>query len=450
MPERKRQLDRIEANDNSANYLKAVLDSSQHGIMAFSSVRDDNDVIVDFRWELVNRVSEMLTGRTANDLNGKHLLVEMPGNAEDGLFDQYVLVVETGIPLDIEHYYEHEGIKTWFHITACKMMDGFVVTFANITEQKNLQEELEQKYRELDEFFHVTPDMLCIADLDGTFLKVNHAWEKALGYTREELEGKPFLSFVHPDDVEKTIQAVAQLENGQGITQFQNRYRHANGSYRILDWHTSPNPNGKIGYSAARDVTADQAMIAMLENSEKRFSLAFHNSPVAMVMTSRTEAGSVFMDANQAYLDLIGYEWHEIAGETTQSLNLSIEGTSSAKRLHLLDTQGEYNKLETVLQVRDGTKHHILGSGQRSMMYDTPIDIDILLDITDRKRAAAQAFALKMEKARSELLTDFIQNSSHEFRTPLAIIKTSMYLLSRTQDEAKQQRHIGVIDLQIE
>ncbi|MEO1646616.1 MAG: histidine kinase, partial [Chloroflexota bacterium] len=134
MPERKRQLDRIEANDNSANCLKAVLDSSQHGIMAFNSVRDGNGIII----------AETLTERTANDLNGKHLLVEMPGNADDGLFDQYVLVVETGIPLDIEHYYEHEGIKTWFHITACKMMDGFVVTFANITEQKNLQEELEQ------------------------------------------------------------------------------------------------------------------------------------------------------------------------------------------------------------------------------------------------------------------------------------------------------------------
>jgi len=74
--------------------------------------------------------------RRATDLVGRKLLAEMPGNKADGLFDKYVVVVETGRPLHHEHYYEHEGVKTWFDTCAVQLGDGFAVTFSDITVRK--------------------------------------------------------------------------------------------------------------------------------------------------------------------------------------------------------------------------------------------------------------------------------------------------------------------------
>jgi two-component system sensor histidine kinase/response regulator len=58
---------------------------------------------------------------------------------------------------------------------------------------------------ELDLFFTLSPDLLCIADFDGRFILLNPAWEKTLGFSTEELLSRPYLDFVHPDDRERTF-----------------------------------------------------------------------------------------------------------------------------------------------------------------------------------------------------------------------------------------------------
>jgi PAS domain S-box-containing protein len=106
---------------------------------------------------------------------------------------------------------------------------------------------------ELDQFFSVTLDLLCIADTDGHFLRLNPSWERSLGHTPEELLSKRFLDFVHPDDLERTRQAVSTLASQQKLISFENRYRCKDGTYRWLEWTASP--VGNLIYAAARDIT---------------------------------------------------------------------------------------------------------------------------------------------------------------------------------------------------
>ncbi len=110
-----------EALRAGSTLLNSVLESSLSGIMAFKSIRDAQGRITDFEWQLCNATAERMVGRRATDLVGRKLLVEMPGNKADGLFDKYVVVVETGRPLHHEHYYEHEGLKTWFETSAVQL-----------------------------------------------------------------------------------------------------------------------------------------------------------------------------------------------------------------------------------------------------------------------------------------------------------------------------------------
>jgi signal transduction histidine kinase/CheY-like chemotaxis protein len=77
---------------------------------------------------------------------------------------------------------------------------------------------------------------------------------ETLGYSEEELLAQPFLSFVHPDDQERTVAAVMQLAAGEEVVLFENRYRHCNGHYLWLEWSAAEADGGVI-YALARDVT---------------------------------------------------------------------------------------------------------------------------------------------------------------------------------------------------
>ena len=128
---------------------------------------------------------------------------------------------------------------------------------------------------QLERFFSVNLDLLCIADSQGRFLKVNQEWERILGYAKAELEGRPFLDHVHPDDREKTIAATGRLAAGGQVINFTNRYRCRDGSYRIIEWRS--HPHGPYVYAAARDVTERQreqdALEQMVRLSDRLFAL---------------------------------------------------------------------------------------------------------------------------------------------------------------------------------
>ena len=131
-----------EALQHSQSLLAGVLNSSLDGVMAFESVRDSRGKIIDFKWLLINKTAEKMVGRTGEELLGRYLLSEMPGNREIGLFDSYVRVVETGVPLEKEFYYDREGVRAWLHNVAVKLEDGFAVTFRDISQRKQAEKEL--------------------------------------------------------------------------------------------------------------------------------------------------------------------------------------------------------------------------------------------------------------------------------------------------------------------
>ncbi|PZO43766.1 MAG: PleD-like protein [Pseudanabaena frigida] len=131
--------------------LSGILSSSLDGIMALQSVRDEQGVIIDFEWLLINPTAESIVGRQDKDLIGKRLLEEMPGNRESGLFDLYVKVVETGESIQQQFYYNHDGIDCWFENIAVKLGDGFTVTFRNITAMKQSELAIQQANQQLEE-----------------------------------------------------------------------------------------------------------------------------------------------------------------------------------------------------------------------------------------------------------------------------------------------------------
>jgi PAS domain S-box-containing protein len=120
--------------------------------------------------------------------------------------------------------------------------------------------------RELDDYFAISLDMLCILGFDFHFRRLNPAWERTLGFTREELMSRPFIEFVHPDDRERTLTQNAEVRAGGQARGFENRYLCKDGSYRWFLWNAAPHAPGRVIYSVARDVTERrQADVARAE-----------------------------------------------------------------------------------------------------------------------------------------------------------------------------------------
>ena len=111
---------------------------------------------------------------------------------------------------------------------------------------------------ELDRFFTLSLDMLCITGYDGYFKRVNPAWQRTLGYTEAELLSRPYREFVHPDDRDATDAQSARART-DNIGYFENRYLHKDGTLRWLFWTSTPFPERQIVYAAARDITERKA-----------------------------------------------------------------------------------------------------------------------------------------------------------------------------------------------
>lgn len=109
-----------------------------------------------------------------------------------------------------------------------------------------------------DRFFALSIDLLCLLSFNGHFKRLNPAWERTFGFTREELMSRPFIEFVHPDDRERMLKQNAAVRAGGQALAFENRYMCKDGSYRWLRWNAAPDSSGSVIYSVARDITASK------------------------------------------------------------------------------------------------------------------------------------------------------------------------------------------------
>jgi|GEM_PF-4849947 len=152
-------------------------------------------------------------------------------------------------------------------------------TCRDITEYKHVKQELSKNIlnrkkveKDLSLFFNLSADLFSIMDKNH-IRKLNPAWTMHLGYRVEELLGTPILDLVHPDDIEMT-QAVEKRMKAGTVVQFENRYRHKDGSYRWLSWNSTMSDEGQI-IGVGRDITAKKKE----EDEIKRRLLKFRLQP---------------------------------------------------------------------------------------------------------------------------------------------------------------------------
>jgi len=107
----------------------------------------------------------------------------------------------------------------------------------------------------LELFFELSPDLLCIAGYDGYFKRINHTVSKTLGYTNEELFARPINEFVHPDDQDITAGNREHIKRNNPLLNFENRYITKSGETVWLSWTSMPIDSEKVVFAVAKNIT---------------------------------------------------------------------------------------------------------------------------------------------------------------------------------------------------
>jgi PAS domain S-box-containing protein len=112
-------------------------------------------------------------------------------------------------------------------------------------------------YEALVQLFEQSSELLVLSGVDGRFRRVNPAFERALGWTAEELTSRAFFDFVHPADLEITRSKLEKLKAGLDVLRFENRYKAKDGSWVRLAWTCPAPPEGNKELIALARVVAE-------------------------------------------------------------------------------------------------------------------------------------------------------------------------------------------------
>jgi PAS domain S-box-containing protein len=231
----------------------------------------------------VNRAMAASIGISSEQAIGKRCYEVMHNSSTPPLHCPHTLLLADGNEHTEEIHEDNLGGD--FLVTTSPLHDadgnliGSVHIARDVTERRKIERALLQKTEELDQYFSTSLDLFCIADTEGNFRRLNPQWEKTLGYTLAELEGKQFLDFVHPNDLPGTLAAIADLSAQKEVLNFTNRYRHRDGTHRWIEWRSFP--KGDRIFAAARDITerreTEEALKAALKKLNMLSSITRHD-----------------------------------------------------------------------------------------------------------------------------------------------------------------------------
>ncbi len=215
-----------------------------------------------------------------------------------------------------KRYVCKDGSLIWGHINVSLLRDNanqpkyFIAVLIDINHRKRAEQER-------DRFFTLSLDLLCIADFNGYYRRINPAFENTLGYSRNQLLAQPFLDFIHPEDQKITEEKLWQLIRGENLLGFENRHRCADGSYRWLSWSSVSYPQEGLIYAVAHDITKRKEVEAEVRNTRQFLQTMIDHLPLSVyVKDGRAESFGKILLWNKACEQMFGVTAPEAIGKT--------------------------------------------------------------------------------------------------------------------------------------
>ena len=408
----------------------------------------------------------MLGAQSQEELLGRPVLDFLHPDYKDGARERMRLLREqdTAVPALEQKWLRLDGSVFVGETTAVpyRYQDrpAALVQLQDISARKEVEDQLNR-------FFAISLDMLCILNADGYFIRVSPAFTHTLGWDIEALRAHPFTEFLHPDDVAASLAEVDRLRTGAVTYDFFNRYRSKDGSWRWLEWNAQMQESGLI-YASARDVTGrreteqrTRELNAELENriSERTSALEALNAKeqeVSAIVDNlfdcviSIDARGIVRSANPALETLLGYTAQELIGRNVSLLMPEpyrsehdgyLENYLRTGKAHIIglsrEVEAQHKNGELIPFELTVNSYQVHGETFfTGTLHDIRERNQLITELT-QARAAAEA----ANRAKSE----FLANMSHEIRTPMNAIIGLSHLCLQTALDSKQRDYVAKV-----
>ena len=246
--------------------------------------------------------------------------------------------------------------------------------------------ELDRMEKEVERIFNFSIDMIGSGNLQGYFTKINSSFMEVLGYTQKEILEKPFIEFVHNDDLQKTKQALADAAKGKKEIYIENRYKSKDGSYKWIEWKVLSIVKKNTFIAVGRDVTARKQVEEILRESEEKFRTIFISAPLGIAIA---KPDGRFIEVNDSGCRMLGYSNEELRKMSFLDITYP-EDRGETRKLadKVWDGKSDFYQAEKRYLKKDGSPlwATINASAIRDSRGKVQYWIGIMQDITQRKQ----------------------------------------------------------------
>jgi len=176
-------------------FYESLIRKSPFGFSFHKIILDENGVPHDYEFLDINEAYEKITGLKKSDIAGKRI---------SDIFSLSNIEIQNRIKIfgsvalnNTQNSYEQYSLalSKWFMVSIYSPIKHyFVCIYSDITEEKKERERFSK-------FFDLDLDLMCVVAIDGKFVKINRSWTTQLGYSKNDLENRKYIDFVHPRDV---------------------------------------------------------------------------------------------------------------------------------------------------------------------------------------------------------------------------------------------------------
>lgn len=279
------------------------------------------------------------------------------------------------------------------------------------------------------------------------FIDVNHGARKNLGYTLEELRELTPIDLKPEYTTDKFLAALEPL------------YDHKTQKLRFeTDHQRKDGTTYPVEVNLQLDHTGDEdVFVAIILDITERRTLTNRSAELGRILEDSLNEVYIFnadtlhfIEVNRGARENLGYTQNELQELTPLNLKPDYTISSFNKLIEPL-RNGTTSKItfETFHLRKDGTTYPVEVYLQYSTLENRSVFVAIILDITERKNSEKKLLDLTLRNQRAELIQNFIRDTSHDFRTPLAILNVKSHILAKNVDDTNLLTHIKGMEKQV-
>jgi two-component system, cell cycle sensor histidine kinase and response regulator CckA len=291
----------------------------------------------------------------------------------------------------------------------------------DVSERKRAEDELRLSEERFSSAFEHAPIGMALVAPDSGFIKVNRTLCELLGYTPEELQAKTFRAVTHPDDVEASVEYARQVLAGDvRFYQMEKRYLHKSGR-PVWVWLSTSllrDSEGRPLYfiSQIQDITERKRAEEDLKHAEERFSKAFRSNPEGFSISTLREGR--YIEVNDAFLRMIGYERSEVIGKSTKELRIWEESEERSAIIAKLIERGSIKEEDVRFRTKTGKIHQIRLSAELIQLQGEVCALGVSRDVTEQNLLEDQL----RQAQKMEAVGRLAGGVAHDFNNLLGVI----------------------------